>query len=199
MPIKARWAPCRTAHPARSLTVLMLISARRASLILAAILFPLLSTAAGVETDIAEFATDGCSRFPDHSLISNDDWCDCCVVHDLAYWRGGTAEERLAADEALRVCVEQRTRNRSLADLMFAGVRAGGGPYFYTSYRWGYGWKYGRNYKPLTPAEQKLADVRKAEYLENNPGLSCPAAVPDASGSSARFSGKQAATQHKTA
>lgn len=158
----------------------MQMTARRASLILASLLLPLFSIASGNNPDIADFATDGCSRFPDHSLISNDDWCDCCVAHDLAYWRGGTAEERLAADEALRACVERRTQNRTLADLMFAGVRAGGGPYFYTNYRWGYGWKYGRNYKPLTPAEQTAADALQAEYLKMNPNLSCPAGQPTA-------------------
>lgn len=149
---------------------------RRALLLLAASLFPLVGAANGDKTAIREFTTDGCSRFPDHSLISNDDWCDCCVAHDLAYWRGGTADERLAADETLRTCVESNTQNRALADLMFAGVRAGGGPYFYTSYRWGYGWKYGRNYQPLSPAEQTAADAAQAEYLSTNPGLSCPAA-----------------------
>ena len=154
------------------------MSAARALLVLLALSLPHVSAASGDEGRINDFTTDGCSRFPDHSLISNDDWCHCCVAHDLAYWRGGTAEERLAADETLRTCVEKATRNRALADLMFTGVRAGGGPYFYTSYRWGYGWKYGRNYTPLTPAEQELADVRQAAYLENNRSHSCPTATP---------------------
>lgn len=151
---------------------------RRTLLLLAATFFPLIGAANGHKPEIHEFATDGCSRFPDHSLISNDDWCHCCVAHDLAYWRGGTAEERLAADETLRTCVEKATRNRALANLMFTGVRAGGVPYFYTSYRWGYGWKYGRNYTALTPAEQELVDVRQAAYLENNRSHSCPTATP---------------------
>ena len=159
---------------------------RRTLLLLAAMLFPLVGTANGDKTATREFTTDGCSRFPDHSLISNDDWCDCCVAHDLAYWRGGTADERLAADEALRACVERNTQNRALADLMFAGVRAGGGPYFYTSYRWGYEWNYGRNYQPLSPTEQTAADAAQAEYLSTNPGLSCPAARSETVGRSAR-------------
>ena len=49
---------------------------RRTLLLLAASLFPLVGTANGDKTAIREFTTDGCSRFPDHSLISNDDWCD---------------------------------------------------------------------------------------------------------------------------
>ena len=163
------------------------MSAARALLLLA-LSFSHLGAASGDEVRISDFTTDGCSRFPDHSLISNDDWCDCCVAHDLAYWRGGTAGERLAADETLRTCVEKATRNRALADLMFAGVRAGGGPYFYTSYRWGYGWKYGRNYKPLSPAELAAVDALQAAYQARNPGLTCSVGVIDADKPSASYS-----------
>lgn len=166
------------------------MSALRALLLLLALSFSHFCFAAGNEAGIHEFATDGCSRFPDRSLISNDDWCHCCVAHDLAYWRGGTAEERLSADETLRNCVEHATRNRALAELMFTGVRAGGGPYFYTSYRWSYGWKYGRNYKPLSPAEQEAADAMQAAYLAKPPGLSCSPGRLDASESPARYSGE---------
>jgi hypothetical protein len=73
------------------------------------------------------FTTDGCSMFPDHSLVSKADWCSCCVAHDLAYWRGGTAEERLKADQELQHCVQHATGNKALGELMFAGVRTGGG------------------------------------------------------------------------
>src|SRR5690242_11522788 len=88
-------------------------------------------------SSIKPFTTDGCSLFPDRSLISHKDWCDCCVVHDLAYWRGGTAAQRLDADRALQACVVQTTGDKALAELMFTGVRAGGGPHYFTTYRWG--------------------------------------------------------------
>ena len=68
--------------------------------------------------------------FPDRSYISNTDWCSCCLAHDLAYWRGGTEQDRLNADIALKNCVQQSTKNPVLANLMFEGVRLGGGPYF---------------------------------------------------------------------
>ncbi len=155
------------------------MSVTRALLLSAVFISSFCAASSGNKVEISEFATDGCSRFPDHSLISNHDWCHCCVVHDLAYWRGGTAEERLVADEALRDCVETTTRNRALAEVMFAGVRAGGGPYFYTSYRWGYGWKYGRNYRALSPEEHVAADRKQAEYLAKNPDLSCPVEALD--------------------
>ncbi|XZG70482.1 hypothetical protein ACTSKR_01095 [Chitinibacteraceae bacterium HSL-7] len=104
--------------------------------------------------DLQPFASDGCSLFPDRALISAADWCDCCVAHDVAYWQGGSASDRLRADEALRQCVETRTGDEHLAALMFAGVRAGGGPHFYTSYRWGYGWSGRYRYQALDAKER---------------------------------------------
>lgn len=103
---------------------------------------------------LSDFKSDGCSLFPDSSLITKDDWCDCCYAHDLAYWKGGTQAERLAADEAFRACILEKTGDEALAEIMFQGVRFGGSPYFYNWYRWGYGWKYGRMYAPLNEQEQ---------------------------------------------
>lgn len=128
---------------------------------------------ATADDTIAPFTTDGCSLFPDRSLISNDDWCDCCIAHDLAYWRGGTAEERADADRQLRDCVARATGNTRLAELMYAGVRTGGGPYFLTTYRWGYGWPWGRGYTPLSSEEAAAADAEDARYRLENPTLEC--------------------------
>jgi len=128
--------------------------------------------------EIEPFTTDGCSLFPDHALIGTSDWCRCCVVHDLAYWRGGTKEDRLQADQDLRACVEQATGNQGLAALMYGGVRTGGGPYFYTPYRWAYGWPYGRGYVPLSAAEDVLANAQEQKYRVLNPTLACPNPKP---------------------
>jgi len=125
-------------------------------------------------SSIKPFTTDGCSLFPDRSIISSKDWCGCCVVHDLAYWRGGTAEQRLSADRALQACVAQSTGDKALAELMFSGVRAGGGPHYFTTYRWGYGWPFGRQYKPLTSEETAEADALERQYRAVHPVLSCP-------------------------
>ena len=132
----------------------------------------LLAACSSVQT-LKPFATDGCSLFPDRALIGKEDWCSCCVVHDLAYWRGGTEEERLRADQNLKSCVQASTGNSALANLMFDGVRVGGGPYYFTNYRWGYGWPYGRMYQPLSEAESALADRLRADYLATNPTLAC--------------------------
>jgi len=49
---------------------------------------------------IRPFVTDGCSRY------SDTEWnLSCCVEHDIAYWCGGDAEARLAADTEFGECV----------------------------------------------------------------------------------------------
>jgi len=137
------------------------------------LLFTFALSACASDGPLQPFSTDGCSLFPDHSLIGKADWCQCCVVHDLAYWRGGTSQARLSADKALSACVLRVTGNRALADLMYAGVRTGGGPYFYTPYRWGYGWPFGRRYRELTPEEKARALELEREYRVANPSLAC--------------------------
>ena len=105
------------------------------------------------------FHSDGCSLFPDGTLADKTLWQDCCVEHDLAYWRGGSREEREQADLRLRDCILEKTGDRDLAELVFGGVRAGGAPVFPTWYRWGYGWQYGRGYRDLTGEERRQVEA----------------------------------------
>ena len=137
------------------------------------VVFALAVAACGNEDELKPFTSDGCSLFPDASVISEADWCECCFQHDLAYWRGGTAEEREQADVALRECVQAKTDNAILATTMYEGVRVGGSPYFYTWYRWGYGWNYGRNYAALTKEERGLAEQLEQAYFESNEDAVC--------------------------
>ncbi len=109
-------------------------------------------------TDIPEFDpekhSDGCSggmsaSYAKLPLAVRDrlgetlPWRECCVVHDRAYYYGGTREEKQAADEALKQCVANMLDDDTLANLlgsaMQIAVSIGGLPYFATSYRWGYG------------------------------------------------------------
>ena len=103
--------------------------------------------------DLRPFTTDGCSSFPDGTSEHHSLWSGCCVHHDVAYWKGGTRDERRAADEALAQCVALAGQPKT-AQLMLAGVRLGGTPYLPTSYRWGYGWPFLRGYKVLTKEEE---------------------------------------------
>jgi hypothetical protein len=124
------------------------------------------------------FTTDGCSQFPDRLEALGKDWCLCCVAHDRAYWRGGTEEDRLKADQALRTCVRTASDNAELAAQMYAGVRIGGTAYLPTPFRWGYGWPYGRFYKPLQPDESAAADKLEADYAARVGFNVCPSAPP---------------------
>jgi len=128
----------------------------------------LASVLAGCAADpvLKDFASDGCSVFPDGNIHDPKLWCECCYQHDLAYWRGGTHEDRLRADEQLRSCIKTRTGDDALAQTMFIGVRGGGAPVFPTGYRWGYGWSYGRGYTPLSNVEQALVDSTLARTQE---------------------------------
>lgn len=115
------------------------------------------------EQQITSFTSDGCSAFPDGTLQQQGLWQRCCVIHDKSYWMGGTYEQRLAADEVLKVCVEA-VGEPEIAQLMLAGVRVGGTPYLPTSFRWGYGWPYPRGYQKLTAEQSKLL----LKMLDNN-------------------------------
>lgn len=94
------------------------------------------------------FTTDGCSVVPDLGLT------ECCVIHDIAYWKGGTKKQRELADLELGLCIEKKS-NKFLASLFYWGVRIGGRPQLLTSFRWGYGWQLQRGYRPLSVEEKK--------------------------------------------
>lgn len=123
---------------------------------------------------LKDFTSDGCSLFPDRSLITNKDWCDCCLEHDIAYWQGGTEAQRLEADLRLRDCVLTKTGDSVLAEAMYQGVRVGGSPWFYNWYRWGYGWGYERKYQALTLEEQRLVSDKLVEYFQESSGKPSP-------------------------
>jgi len=107
------------------------------------------------ETALRPFQSDGCSLFPDGIPDSPLQWCSCCFEHDVAYWQGGTWQQRVMADMALRRCVLEKTGNEYLAEVMYNGVRTGGSALYPTWYRWGYGWSWGRGYAALNSEEQK--------------------------------------------
>lgn len=110
--------------------------------------------------DLADFTSDGCSLFIDGTFEDPELWKECCLKHDIAYWQGGTEEQREQADLAFRECVEKKTGDSTLANLMYEAVRVGGEPYFPTWYRWGYGWPIGRGYKELTKSEKALVQEK---------------------------------------
>ena len=114
----------------------------------------LLISAGAQADDLKPFISDGCSSFPDGTAAQQTLWLECCVAHDLAYWQGGTQEQRAKADLALESCVSA-VGEPNIAKLMLAGVRVGGSPIWPTRFRWGYGWSYPRFYGKLS-ANEKL-------------------------------------------
>jgi hypothetical protein len=137
------------------------------------LMFMALSSGCVCAAALHDFTSDGCSLFPDGNLQDRARWCDCCFTHDIAYWQGGSRDDRKLADERLRECVVKRTGNDALAELMYAGVRSGGNPAFPTWYRWGYGWKYGRGYAELNEQEKQQVRKKLDEYFSSHPEGYC--------------------------
>ena len=129
----------------------------------------LLLLGAGLATtasaDLDPFTTDGCSAFPDGTTEQQQLWHNCCVVHDLAYWQGGSRLDRKEADQALEDCVAN-VGEPMIANLMLAGVTVGGTPYLPTRFRWGYGWPYLRGYKVLSVEEVEEVHKKSADALK---------------------------------
>jgi len=121
---------------------------------------------------LSDFTSDGCSLFLNGTFEDPKLWKECCHKHDLAYWRGGTEEERNQADLAFKECVLKKTGNAELAEIMYQAVRVGGSPYFPTWYRWGYGWPVGRGYQKLSEQELLLVDQKLAKYKNSIEGKS---------------------------
>ncbi|WP_419148897.1 hypothetical protein [Pseudoalteromonas 'SMAR'] len=115
-----------------------------------------------LSAELKPFTSDGCSVFPDGTLVQQQLWLDCCTAHDLAYWQGGSEQDRERADLELKACVS-KLGEPDVASLMLLGVRIGGTPYLPTSFRWGYGWPYPRAYRPLSTAELEQVQARIAE------------------------------------
>jgi len=89
------------------------------------------------QTTPENFKSDGCSWFPDGN------YRNCCVQHDLAYFKGGSWTKRWQADKKLFQCVAATNgfHNKFIAPVMWLGVRAGGVHWLPTSFRWGFGKK----------------------------------------------------------
>jgi hypothetical protein len=91
--------------------------------------------------------------FPDGVPGRSALWQHCCVAHDLAYWKGGTRDQRRQADATLMSCVNAASKNPVVGSLMRLFVMFAGGPERAGGSRWGYGWVHVREYGPLTPEE----------------------------------------------
>jgi len=88
------------------------------------------------------FTTDGCSLWP-NSILGND-FTDICILHDMKYWKGGSAKERKIADNELRESANERML--FVGSIMHVGIRIFGHPLVPALWRWGYGFEYPYKY-----------------------------------------------------
>lgn len=114
------------------------------------------------------FESDGCSSSPNGVTGTSDSqvWTACCVMHDAAYWKGGTYQEKEKADKDLKACIANSGYPR--VGLAYgASVQQFGGPNNQRSYRWGYGWNYKRGYGALSDSEKQQIETLYSVKAEN--------------------------------
>jgi hypothetical protein len=85
------------------------------------------------------FQSDGCTHWVD--TWEGVSLYPACFLHDLKYWSGYPGEEvaRLIADAELMIDVARLLNDTAMAEIMFHGVRVGGGEIFKQSFSWGFG------------------------------------------------------------
>lgn len=98
------------------------------------------------------FTSDGCSMWPD------GDWVECCIEHDIAYWCGGTPNDRRRADATLAQCVASH-EHPCLSTVMYNGLRGAGALPLPLPFRWAYGWDWPHRYDEPRPGECPTADA----------------------------------------
>lgn len=93
---------------------------------------------------------DGCSGgmswFHRNVLGEPPKWESCCVTHDRAYAKGGTADERLAEDQKLYACVTGMGYPLA-AGVMWVAIRPFGHPFFPLPWRWGFELSYAESWQ----------------------------------------------------
>ena len=114
---------------------------KKAILFLLLIIFSTLNLFAQIESGAKnkemppDFKSDGCTLFPEGK------YKDCCVAHDLDYFKGGSLSERWRSDKRLFQCVANKKGwwHKIVAPAMWTGVRIGGVSFLPTPFRWGFG------------------------------------------------------------
>lgn len=119
-------------------------------------------------SSLRPFTSDGCSSSPD-GMSAKLEFLQCCVQHDLHYWKGGTAEQKQSADLEFKSCLDKNT-NPTVTSIYYNSVRVGGNAKLGAPWSWGYGWTSSRAYAPHTPSES-------LEIEKMTPDLSLPLAL----------------------
>lgn len=93
------------------------------------------------------FCTDGCSVVGNKTSTSYV----CCVHHDLAYWAGGSREDKYRADGRFYQCL-LKTEGKKVAETYAGAVALYGDPY------WGTDWLGRPRFKKLTKEEKAILE-----------------------------------------
>lgn len=109
-----------------------------------------MANAAGSAKVVRQFCTDGCSNVGG----LNSKYLACCVLHDYAYYVGGSADERMNADSNLRMCM-QRVDSKSFWPIFRPGIFEMGVSAF-GDVAWGSAWGGSRefNFEELSKDER---------------------------------------------
>ena len=94
--------------------------------------------------------SDGCTLAP--WLSANPKYRELCVIHDRAYYYGGSEADKLLADEALRDGLIAHGMDREQAAIVFWAVQRGGVPQARLPWSWAFGGKrFQYDESPATP------------------------------------------------
>lgn len=115
-------------------------------------------TSYGAKAQLHNFETDNCTMFIDGPPGSPVLWKDCCVLHDLRYWFGGSQNDMNQADMRLKNCVEKKA-GTFWAKLIYQGVRAGHYSPIKNKYQWSWGW--------ITPREKKFLNQEEIDLVKS--------------------------------
>ncbi|MEZ4104086.1 MAG: hypothetical protein R3B60_02240 [Candidatus Paceibacterota bacterium] len=88
-----------------------------------------------------EFKQDGCTLFPDK--VFGSDFSEACLKHDIAYWHGGSEEERKKADTELRLNIaDSGISGYYLQYFVYYGTQIFGDTWLTRLFEanWGFGW-----------------------------------------------------------
>lgn len=112
----------------------------------------LLITNLASANQLKPFVTDYCTMFADGTLAKPGLWKNCCLLHDIHYWYGGTEKDMDQTDLKLKSCVNE-VAGSTWANLIYSGVRAGHHSPVKNIHKWNWGWETKRDNNELNAQE----------------------------------------------
>ena len=132
------------------------------------ILVPITLQSGEIKAQLHNFETDNCTMFIDGPPKAPELWKECCIIHDIRYWFGGSEKDLDLADVRLKSCVEKKAGS-VWAEIIYRGVRTGHYSPIKNKYKWNWGWITPRSKSPLTSEEIELvkSELKKLPYSQD--------------------------------